>query len=127
MALDESEGVPWLYEKQKVKVKRVPQHNNSDEWKAGGGEEVEATTYVDVQRLMEGKIEKEYVTWVTKAIEDAGACGIRKEYADKYLRPYLPAKGNMSDQEIMMFRTTQRKDQEGKPIIPKGFASWQRG
>ena len=56
-ALDESEGVPWMYEKHKLKMWRLPP-GGGGEW-GKDEEEVEATVYVDVQRLEEGKVEKE--------------------------------------------------------------------
>lgn len=129
MALDESEGVPWLYEKMKLKVKRVPQDIAGAEWRAhDAGEEIEATAYVDAQRLTEGKIEKEYVTWVKKAIEDAKLCGMPDSYAEKYIRRFLPVKteDDLPDQEIMMVRTLQFGDKDAG-LVPRGFASWSRG
>lgn len=126
-ALDESEGVPWLYEKKKLKVRRVPQMQAGEEWRTSDeGEEVEVLAYVDVQRLSEGRIEKEYVVWVRKAIEDALQCGMPQAYVDKYLARYLPARkpDDIPDREIMMVRTLQKK---GETLIPSGFASWSRG
>ena len=56
-ALGESEGVPWLYEKQLLKVRRLSQ---GEEWGyIGAEEEVEAVVYVDVQRMDEGRVEPE--------------------------------------------------------------------
>lgn len=138
MALDESEGVPWLYEKLKLKVRRVPQEIAGAEWRAGSaagddgdrehGEEVEATAYVDVQRLTEGRIEKEYVTWVKKSIDDAKLCGLPESYAEKYIERFLPVRteDDLPDQEIMMVRTLQFGDKDGG-LVPRGFASWSRG
>lgn len=129
MALDESEGVPWLYEKMKLKVKRVPQDVAGAEWRTNdAGEEIEATAYVDVQRLAEGKIEKEYVVWVRKAIEDAKLCGMPESYAEKYIRKFLPARedNDLPEQEIMMVRTLQFGETSAG-LVPRGFASWSRG
>ena len=58
-ALDESEGVPWMYEKHKVKVWRLPAPGQSAAGWGNDEEQVEATVYVDVQRLDEGKIDRE--------------------------------------------------------------------
>ena len=58
-ALDESEGVPWMYEKHKVKVWRLPAPGQSAAGWGNDEEQVEATVYVDVQRLNEGKIDRE--------------------------------------------------------------------
>lgn len=129
MALDESEGVPWLYEKVKLKVKRVPQEIAGEEWRTDdAAEEVEATAYVDVQRLTEGRIEKEYITWVRKSLEDAKLCGLPDSYADKYIRKFLPAKtdDDLPEQEVMMVRTMQFGE-KGAGLVPRGFASWSRG
>ena len=57
-ALDESEGVPWLYEKMRLKVRRISV-GGGDWGEAGSEVEVEASVYVDVQRKEEGRIEKE--------------------------------------------------------------------
>ena len=58
-ALDESEGVPWMYEKHKVKVWRLPAPGQSAAGWGNEEEQVEATVYVDLQRLDEGKIDRE--------------------------------------------------------------------
>lgn len=132
MALDESEGVPWLYEKMKLKVRRVPQEDAGSEWKSGNvqGEEVEATAYVDVQRLTDGRIEREYVVWVRKAVEDAKLCGLPDVYVNKYIRKFLPtsdaANDGLPEQDIMMVRT-MRFGEKDAGVVPRGFASWNRG
>lgn len=97
-ALDESEGVPWLYEKQSLMVTRcvvgVPE---------GQGDTLEAMTYVDVQRVEDGQINKEYVYWMNKAIEDGTQCKMPGSYAEKYLRPFVPERKGEPD--IVMVRT----------------------
>jgi gamma-glutamylcyclotransferase len=125
MALDESEGVPWLYEKKMMKVRKLVRPEDEKEW---GAEvtEVEATAYVDVQRTTEGKIEKEYVIWVKKAIEDGVKCGMPQSYADKYLTKYLPTE-NTSQADIVMVRTRNFGQEKGVGLVPRGFASWSRG
>lgn len=80
--LDQSEGVPWLYEKHRVTCQRVTEESASDE--------VEALCYVDVQRTVDGKIEPDYVVWVNKGIREASQCGLPVEYVEKYLRPFTP-------------------------------------
>lgn len=132
MALDESEGVPWAYEKVNVKVKRVPMPGSGEEWKVDEGEEVAATTYVDFQRQEEGRIEKEYVVWIKKAIKDAVQCGMPSAYAEQNIESYLPKVNNeevgaLGNEEIMMVRTTQFSEYGGVATIPRGFASWTRG
>jgi gamma-glutamylcyclotransferase len=131
MALDESEGVPWLYEKKNLKVTRMPVPGVDGDWKDGQAEqeqEVEATAYVDVQRVSDGRIEKEYVVWVRKSVEDTKALGLPDGYAEKYIETYLPVRqeGDVPDQEIMMVRTMQFGE-KGVETIPRGFASWTRG
>ncbi len=126
MALDESEGVPWLYEKKTLPVKRVlTEGERSSDW-AGGDVQVHAVAYVDVQRTGVGKIEKEYIIWVKKAIDDGFAAGMPKEYAEKYVVPFLPT-GEQADQsDIVMVRTTQFGEHSAG-LVPRGFASWSRG
>ena len=128
MALDESEGVPWLYEKQYLKVERMPGKGSGEEWGEGGGMEVEVMTYVDVQRLTEGKIEKEYIVWVKKAVKDAGLHGLPESYVKKYIEKWIPepVEGDLSEQEIMMVRTL-RFGETSAGLVPRGFASWDRG
>lgn len=130
MALDESEGVPWAYQKVKVKVHRVPQATAEAEWKSGdaSGEEVEVTTYVDIERQTEGKIEREYVVWIRKGIADAKLCGLPDGYAEKYIDRFLPTKkeDDLPEQEIAMVRTMQFGEKDAS-LIPRGFASWDRG
>lgn len=125
MALDESEGVPWLYEKMKLKVRKVSRPEDEAEW-GTEATEVEATAYVDVQRKTEGNIEKEYVVRVRKAIEDGLRCGITRSYVDKCLSKYLPAeKGLQAD--IIMVRTRNFEEEKSAGLVPRGFASWSRG
>jgi gamma-glutamylcyclotransferase len=123
-ALDESEGVPWLYEKMNLKVKRLL---TPDESKGYGGEapEVEAVCYVDTQRLEEGTIQKEYIIWISKAIEDAKKCGMPASYSDKYMSKHLPEDFD-ANQEIQMVRTL-RLDDKSVNLVPRGFAGWDRG
>ena len=124
MALDESEGVPWMYQKLNLKVKRVL---TPEELKEYGGQapEVEAVCYVDVERLSEGKIEKEYVAWIKKALEDAEKLGVPDSYADKYVNKYLPV-GAEPISEIQMVRTMRFGDKSAG-LVPRGFAGWDRG
>lgn len=123
-ALDDSEGVPWLYEKKHLRVKRLL---SADEVKEYGGEapEVEAVCYVDVQRKIEGDVQKEYIVWLKKAIDDAVACGMPMSYADKYISKHIPAEF-VTESDIMMIRTT-RVDGKSTGLVPRGFASWDRG
>lgn len=51
MALDESEGVPWLYEKRTLSVTRVLNGpDRASDWGGAGSVEVPAIAYVDLQR-----------------------------------------------------------------------------
>lgn len=58
-ALDESEGVPWMYQKVVMKVWRI--NPKGGDWGDGkdGEEEVEATVYVDPVRKTEGRMERD--------------------------------------------------------------------
>ena len=126
MALDESEGVPWLYEKQTLPVTRLlAEADKSSDWATGEDVQVHAVAYVDVQRTTVGKIEKEYVIWVNKAIADGEAAGMPKEYAEKYLAPFLPSE-TKPEADIVMVRTT-RFGEHSAGLVPRGFASWSRG
>ena len=125
MALDESEGVPWMYEKKTLKVMKVSGPEHESDW---GTEaiEVDATAYIDFQRTTEGRIDKEYVVWVRKAIEDGLKCGMPQKYADTYLNKYLPTQ-TAPQAETMMVRTMFSEEAKGAGMVPRGFASWSRG
>lgn len=128
MALDESEGVPWLYEKMTLPVKRVSnaaEAQDGSDWADAGDVLVQAMSYVDVQRTTPGKIEREYVVWVKKAIADGYAGGMPVAYAEKYLVPFLPTE-ERELQDIVMVRTT-RFGEHSAGLVPRGFASWERG
>jgi gamma-glutamylcyclotransferase len=103
-ALDESEGVPWLYEKHTLKVTRCGPGATE-----GQGDTLDAMTYVDVQRVEAGQINKEYVYWMNMAIS----------YAEKYLRPFVPER--KGEPEIMMVRTMIPKTLTPR-VMPKGLA-----
>jgi gamma-glutamylcyclotransferase len=126
MALDESEGVPWLYEKKSLPVRRlVSKDEESTDWASTGAIELQATAYVDVQRTTIGKIEREYVVWVKKAMEDGIQAGMPKDYAEKYIVPYMPTDGRKLE-DIVMVRTNQFGEKSAG-LVPRGFASWSRG
>ena len=115
-ALDESEGVPWLYEKHTLKVTRCGR--GVAEGQESGGT-VDAMTYVDVQRVEEGEINKEYVYWMNKAIDDATELEMPASYAEKYLRPFVPQRTGEPD--IVMVRTMISKTLAPR-VLPKGLA-----
>ncbi|CAK1361519.1 hypothetical protein CB0940_03117 [Cercospora beticola] len=103
--LDESEGVPWLYQKHSLEVERI----NADG--SASGQKVQVTTYVDVERTEDGVIDRGYVVWIVKAIREASAIGMPKEYVEKYLRPWLPESTEEEEnQEIVMVRVMRSKD-----------------
>ncbi|EME45918.1 hypothetical protein DOTSEDRAFT_168118 [Dothistroma septosporum NZE10] len=83
--LDESEGVPWAYEKKWVEVERM----NADG--SGTGAMVKVMTYVDTARPDEGTIMGDYVIWIHKEIRDARGFGLPDAYVERYLRPWIPA------------------------------------
>lgn len=66
LALDQSEGVPIEYQKERLKVTRVNEDGTDME-----DSEVEALVYVDGNRTSEeAQIEPDYVVWINKAIKD---------------------------------------------------------
>ena len=69
----------------------------------------------------------QYTVWVRKAIEDGLQSGMPESYANKYLRPVLPVleEGQTLPPDIVMVRTT--KLDGGVNLVPRGFASWERG
>lgn len=98
MALDESEGVPWLYEKMDLPVTRLVAGEGEGEGEGrstAGEDKINAMSYVDVQRKSVGNIEKEYVVWVRKAIEDGVQCGMptRNTQRSTYRRIFLRKRG----------------------------------
>lgn len=82
--LDESEGVPWAYEKQYHQCMRINPDGSES------GQMVPCMTYVDVQRPDEGSIMLDYIIWINKAIKDAKQFGLPDDYVQKYIRPYIP-------------------------------------
>jgi len=119
-ALDESEGVPWLYEKHTLTVTRCGLGVAAGQ----EGASLEAMTYVDVQRIDDGQINKEYVYWMNKAIVDATRCEMPGEYAEKCLRPFVPELGK-DELETVMVRTMISKTLAPR-AVPKGLAPVQR-
>lgn len=96
VALDTSEGVPWLYEKQYLDIHRMVNGKEEDKM-------TKALAYVDVQRLEEGEIEPDYIVWVQKAMMEGLKIGIPGDYIEKYLRPWVGKE--KARQDIMMVRT----------------------
>jgi len=95
--LDESEGVPWMYEKHTLEAERIGV--NGEDF----GQSVSVMTYVDVQRPEEGAIMSDYVVWINKAIRDAKPFGLPSDYVEKYLRPYIPAQTKEEEEREMEF------------------------
>ncbi|KAK5723448.1 hypothetical protein LTR15_005146 [Elasticomyces elasticus] len=97
--LDESEGVPWLYDKETLEVERIGADGK------GLGQRVQVMTYVDEPRTGEGKIMPDYVVWISKAIRDATPYGLPGDYVEKYIKPYLPEVSKEDEErEIQMVR-----------------------
>ena len=98
--LDESEGVPWLYEKKWFDVMRLNPDGSET------GQIVPCMTYVDFKRQDEGEIMHDYIVWVNKAIRETTELGLPKDYVEKYIRPYIPPtyKEEEEEQEIQMIR-----------------------
>lgn len=97
--LDESEGVPWLYEKQWHECMRINQDGSES------GQMVPCMTYVDVRRPDEGSIMPDYIIWINKAVREAKEFGLPSAYVEKYIRPYIPPTyKEEEEQEIQMVR-----------------------
>ena len=113
--LDESEGVPWLYEKQWHERMRIDADGSES------GQKVPCMTYADVQRPDEGTIMPDYVIWINKAIREARPLGLPDEYVEKYIRSYIPplSKEEEDDelsQDIQMVRVMAPRGARGAPI-----------
>lgn len=114
-ALDQSEGVPWLYEKHDVEVTRIDKDGKDLHRANGGTQTVTATTYIDVKRTEDGKIHPEYIIWCNRAIEDAEKEGMPKGYADKYMRRHVPCrKESETDRSTNMIVGSNIPDRRSK-------------
>ncbi|KIW94227.1 uncharacterized protein Z519_05543 [Cladophialophora bantiana CBS 173.52] len=123
-ALDKSEEIDWWHVKRKVKVRRIELDSQGkvvEPAATGGGEQygqVEATTYVDVERTTPGIMSKEYIVFIRKAIEDGLRCGVPQAYFDRYWKQYLPEDEMVGREEkIVMLRTIQM-DKENTKYVP---------
>jgi gamma-glutamylcyclotransferase len=94
--LDESEGVPWLYEKQNLEVERLGPDGKEI------GQRVTATVYVDVRRTVDGPIMPDYVVWIRKAIKEGKTFGLPQWYAEQALEKWLPARKEGDDEEAQV-------------------------
>ena len=94
--LDESEGVPWMYEKKWLDVARITPEGQEI------GDKIQTMTYVDVQRPDDGVIMPDYIVWINQAIRDAGPFGLPADYVEKYIRGYIPPPKNKDDDEKTM-------------------------
>ncbi|KAF2025767.1 hypothetical protein EK21DRAFT_75638, partial [Setomelanomma holmii] len=102
-ALDDSEGVPWLYEKQWHEVARV----NGDNQVVG---KVKVMIYVDVTRQDEGAIAADCVALINKAIRETVPLGLPRSCVDKYLRPWMPKIREVDEnREIELVRVMRAK------------------
>ncbi|KAF8316334.1 hypothetical protein DL93DRAFT_2078052 [Clavulina sp. PMI_390] len=113
--LDINEGVPFQYIKEYMRVRLWDGRKVDD---AGvpiipdvstdiGSEEVDALVYVDVKRITEGKPREEYIYRMGMGIRDGIAKGIPKSYFDKFLRGFIPEKGNEELDEVAKPRVIQ--------------------
>ncbi|KAF2098909.1 hypothetical protein NA57DRAFT_56545 [Rhizodiscina lignyota] len=104
--LDESEGVPWLYEKRWHEVMRIAADGSET------GQKVKALVYVDVKRPDEGVIMPDYVVWINKAVRESKGFGLPPDYVEKYIRPYIPPTSKEDEDketEIQMVRVMAPK------------------
>ena len=96
--LDESEGVPWMYEKKWLDVVRLGDEDAS---------KIPAIAYVDTARPDEGKIMPDYIVFLSKAIRETRPLGLPEEYIETYLRKYVPVMEKEDEErEIEMVRIT---------------------
>ena len=123
--LDESEGVPWLYEKQWHEVTRIAADGSET------GQKVKALMYVDVRRPDEGTIMSDYIVWINKAIRDAKPHGLPDEYVERYIRPLIPPTSKEQEDnetEITAVRVMAPKDSPYHTRSSQlGFQSGQSG
>lgn len=121
-ALDDSEGVPWLYKKQWHEGMRTAADGSET------GQKVKAMMYVDVERPDEGGIMPDYVVWIRKAIRDSKPNGLPDEYVEKYIRPYNSHTSKVKEErEMLAVRVMSPKDNpyHSRPDLP--FQSGQDG
>ncbi|TVY28645.1 hypothetical protein LHYA1_G002340 [Lachnellula hyalina] len=81
--LDQAEGVPYAYEKQKLEVSVLDARGQET------GQRVQALVYVDVARTGTGVCREEYVGRMNRGVRDAEAKGMSARYVEKYLRPFV--------------------------------------
>lgn len=97
-ALDASENVPHHYVKQNAIVTRIDK-DGKDLLKADGTPQtVSSSVHIDVQRTQEGTVNPEYILWINRAVNDATKEGLPIEYAEKYIRPFVPAREETEDE-----------------------------
>ncbi|KAJ7156982.1 Butirosin biosynthesis, BtrG-like protein [Mycena crocata] len=88
VSLDIYEGVPSSYVKQTICVEYFGKNSYGEI--RHGRRMVDALVYVDVDRMLDGPPEEEYVHRMNCAITDALKEGVPKTYINKYLRPCIP-------------------------------------
>ncbi|KAJ6463843.1 hypothetical protein C8R47DRAFT_948135, partial [Mycena vitilis] len=82
---DHNEGVPTSYVKQTIWVEYFGKMGYGEV--RHGKRMVNALVYVDVERITDGPVKREYIQRMNFAIADALTEGVPPGYIDKYLRP----------------------------------------
>ncbi|TVY44480.1 hypothetical protein LOCC1_G003411 [Lachnellula occidentalis] len=82
-SLDQAEGVPYAYVKQKLDVDALDARGKET------GQRVQALVYVDMARMGTGVCKEEYVGRMNRGVRDAEGKGMSASYVDKYLRPFV--------------------------------------
>ncbi|KAI1799731.1 hypothetical protein F4811DRAFT_76011 [Daldinia bambusicola] len=104
-SLDNSEGVPWAYERRFLEVEVIGDSkiasltnlNNTGEFVLNIPEKslrntVQALTYVDFKRVKPGRPKDEYIYRMNNGVKDAMMkWGLPEQYVDSVIRPFIPA------------------------------------
>lgn len=121
-ALDQSEEVPWWHKKMTLKVRRVAP-GNEGEANSTEADDLEVTTYVDIDRTKEGIISKEYLVWMRKAIADGLKCGVPQSYFEKYVQKFLPEDETVGHEDKIIMQRTVRVDKDDLRYVPQEILS----
>jgi gamma-glutamylcyclotransferase len=99
--LDENEGVPFVYTKEKIKADFWPalSEGNTDTPIDVRKDPQEASmmVYIDRKRVTESQPKTEYIYRMNMGISDALRLGIPKTYIDNVLRKFIPEQDGNED------------------------------
>lgn len=121
-ALDKSEEVPNWHRKFSKKVKMLRDGDGgADGWR--NGREVDATCYIDTVRTSEGRMSKEYIVLMRKAIADGLHLGVPADYFERYMSKFLPEGADVGQEEKLIMLRTVQHDKNDLQYVP----SWLLG